>query len=205
MAMLIRKADPLIEKLKETLELLEQPEVSFEKIYDNIRVMDNQLRAILMSELRKKPEFVWPESFVNFELEEPVEPGKVYIEDGCLVIGESPQERWLVIADDEMKNKYVIVDEVDKPYKRLVAQYVASKRGYCYMSQITEPLLKSYNGMTPKKPTCMLDFGFSITESEYEVRFEKNYEETATYSDGRIRKWQGSESFILPKLPEDLK
>ena len=56
--------------------------------------------------------------------------------------------------------KYVIVDSFDAPYQYNVAECIDGK--YYYMARSLEGRshLKHFDGMTPKRPTRMEDFGF---------------------------------------------
>lgn len=97
--------------------------------------------------------------------------------------------------------KYVIVNTCDEPTWYHVAECIRGKYYYMARSLDGKTHLKRFDGMTPARPTRMEDFGFSVVESEYEVRFRLISQSIATYEDGLPRKWQGSlTEFILPKV-----
>lgn len=97
--------------------------------------------------------------------------------------------------------RFAIVNEIDRPYPRLVAEKVNGK--YYYMNRATDKYLKSYE-MQPDNPTNIKDFGFEITDNGDTVIFTKVRPSIATYYDGRIREWNGDgaeeNNFILPKV-----
>lgn len=97
--------------------------------------------------------------------------------------------------------KYAILNTIDRPEKRLVVEIIGNKA--YYMSRGYLPSMKQYDGMTVRPMTTDLtDFGFKITEREYQVDFTLSLDHvsTAKYEDGKQRKWQGQSEFSLPKV-----
>lgn len=103
--------------------------------------------------------------------------------------------------------KYAIIDTCDAPCRRLICEYVNGR--YFYMKREAIPRLLDFDGMRPYRPTGVEKFGFSIVERDGgQVEFTLTGESTATYEDGKHRKWQEQyrEPFTLPcvdlkKLP----
>ena len=83
--------------------------------------------------------------------------------------------------------KYAIINHVDYPGPRLVVQWV-SGIGYCYLHRA----LKSYDGMIGPEATDVRDFGLDYVEDlDSTVTFTvTDRASTATYTDGRPRRWQ---------------
>ena len=99
-----------------------------------------------------------------------------------------------------MKGKYAIVNDVDKPYRRLVTEVIDGK--HFYMARSEEVGLRQYDGMEPTQPTFLEDFGFVMKEIEgtNRIHFNKVGASTASYRDGKPRQWQGEFAFDLPKV-----
>jgi len=94
--------------------------------------------------------------------------------------------------------KYAIVNDVDRPEGKLVTEIVEGK--HYYMSRYFDDSKKNYDGMQPRNPTFLEDFGFDIVEKEYQTEFIQTGESKATYKDGEQRRWQGEKEFVLPKV-----
>lgn len=85
--------------------------------------------------------------------------------------------------------KYVIINDTDAPEPGMVCQWVRSI-GYCYMDRSgTKP---RHDGMRGHEATDIRCFGFEYAEdTDRMVRFYwVDRPITATYSDGKPRKWQ---------------
>jgi hypothetical protein len=102
--------------------------------------------------------------------------------------------------------KYAIFDDWDSPTRGCVTELIEGK--YFYMIKTGRGKQK---GLDPKGsgcgPTDIKLFGFATNETTHSVRFERVYESSATYSDGKPRRWQdrtfGAEigqSFELPRV-----
>lgn len=85
--------------------------------------------------------------------------------------------------------KFAIVNDIDAPQPSLVCQWVPGV-GYCYLDRRAGKA--NHDGMHPTKPTPIEAFGFNVTQDEGRVRFQllDDLEVTATYADGRPRRWQ---------------
>jgi hypothetical protein len=86
--------------------------------------------------------------------------------------------------------KYVIINETDAPEPAMVCQWV-SGIGYCYLDR-REPKPR-YDGMSGDAATPIEAFGFAWTEEKADGTvfiFWSGAPVTATYSDGRLRRWQ---------------
>lgn len=98
------------------------------------------------------------------------------------------------------KQRFVIVNDCDAPTRENIAEFIPNV-GYCYMAREEKPELKAYDGMNPRQPTPVEDFGFVVTVQESVALFTKVGQSIATYPDGKPREWQdrrsGSE-FSLP-------
>lgn len=99
-----------------------------------------------------------------------------------------------------MNGKYAIVNECDKPHRRLVAEKLKDGT-FGYLIRHEEPNYKSYNGMNPERPHFLEDFGFTITKEGNQVFFEKTHESKATYKIGEVRQWQGEHYFSFKIVP----
>lgn len=95
-----------------------------------------------------------------------------------------------------MTHKYFILNDIDRPYPRLVAQKIGDR--LYYMNKELFPLYKQ--GFEGKEATPVEYFGFKITEVGNRVHFTKTQPSLATYRDKRPREWQGPTEFILEKL-----
>ena len=89
-----------------------------------------------------------------------------------------------------MNKKYAIVNDVDKPERRLVTQVINGKHYYMLRSTIKEAHLKKFDGMTSEHPTFLEDLGFEIIEKKDYVQFSLVRESIATYKNGTRRVWQ---------------
>jgi hypothetical protein len=104
--------------------------------------------------------------------------------------------------------KYYIVNEIDRPYERLVAGEYNGK--LYYLSRALEHDLKNCDGMGLDCATPMEDFGFDVSENDNSVVFNLNHPSKVKYKSVRtgeeiIRPWQGMKDFSLPLLDiEDL-
>ena len=96
--------------------------------------------------------------------------------------------------------KYAIVNNVDAPSVRLVAECING--AYYYMARQHYPELKKYDGMQPTNPTAMEAFGFTVEKDAGGiVTFAKTSVSKATYPDGLFRDWQdGRTVFTLPSV-----
>lgn len=99
-----------------------------------------------------------------------------------------------------IEKRFVIVNDCDSPSLSNVAEFVPGI-GYCYMTRHTSPQLKDFDGMEPRKPTDLRDFGFDVEVGTAEVVFTRVRPSVATYEDGKPRSWQDSRSFDGFSLP----
>lgn len=98
-----------------------------------------------------------------------------------------------------MKPKYAIVNEIDAPIARHIAQLTPI--GYCYMSRNKDGYLKKFDGMKPVRPTPIEDFGFAVMERGKTVTFVRCADCVATYSDGLPRRWHDDfKQIVWPKV-----
>jgi len=88
---------------------------------------------------------------------------------------------------------FFIVNDFDRPDEERIAQQRAD--GKFYYIHPTLRKVKRYWGMTPENPTPLESFGISIALIGGEFRGCHNNESTATYRDGRPRRWQGEGLF----------
>jgi hypothetical protein len=94
------------------------------------------------------------------------------------------------------KGKYFIVNEIDRPDDKHVAQLVNEK--LYYMSRETNPEMKEFDGMETDQATPIEDFGFAVAEQGLLVYFIQDISLChAKYSDGTNRTWQGIDQFAL--------
>lgn len=92
-----------------------------------------------------------------------------------------------------MENTFFILNDVERPYKRLVTQKIGDNYYY-----IDKKLRKLYKDLNPKRPTPLELFGFEIKVKNGKAYFKKIGPSYATYDDGRPRPWQGELEFTLP-------
>ena len=84
--------------------------------------------------------------------------------------------------------RYCIVNTMDKPCKRLVAQVIDGK---CYyMIRAIKDCMKKYDGMDSFVATDIRDFGWDVEEKNGIAVFTRNWKECAKYQDGSHRQWQ---------------
>lgn len=88
--------------------------------------------------------------------------------------------------------EYYIVNDVDKPSERHVAELVRDVE-LRYLSED----LRRWPPMSKARATRMEDFGFVVVEEGNMVRFSKVGESVALYRDGTLRQWQGAAEFTL--------
>jgi hypothetical protein len=93
--------------------------------------------------------------------------------------------------------EYYIVNNIDRPYEKLVA---VRKGDLLYY--INRELKDDYPGMGMNTATKMEAFGFDIISSfdGNAVSFKKVRPSTATYGDGEPRDWQGRSQFTYDHL-----
>lgn len=92
----------------------------------------------------------------------------------------------------DIAGNYYIVNEFDRPYKRLVTIKIGDLYYY------SDPILrKEYGGLSADHPTSLKEFGFEALELEYQVNFKRIRDSTAKYKDGTLRPWQGEDEFSL--------
>lgn len=101
-----------------------------------------------------------------------------------------------------MKKEFYIVNDIDKPCPRLVAQVIDLKNNMEYL----HPELNHWDkGDQPfplsKFSTNLKDFGLDIVVSGTTAVFKQIRESVATYKDGRPRQWQGDTEFTLETKP----
>lgn len=88
--------------------------------------------------------------------------------------------------------KFFIINDFDRPHEKLVmAEYGDCLRYIHAENKECAPLYK------PKDATPIEEFGFDVFVSDNVVKFKKARESTATYRDGRPRRWQGSLEFEI--------
>lgn len=97
-----------------------------------------------------------------------------------------------------MFKRYAIVNDVDKPQRRHVAELVNGK--FYYMARAEDPYLKQFDGYPLEHPAWMEDFGFTIQETSERTLFIMESESKAVYRDGKPRYWQGELCFSLPRV-----
>lgn len=93
-----------------------------------------------------------------------------------------------------MKNRYAIVNDVDRPCEEFVAQLTPSGK-LRYMN----PRLAHYPDFAADCATFLDDFGIVVIEGDSIVTFVQAATSTATYPNGDRRYWQGSKFFQMPR------
>jgi len=94
--------------------------------------------------------------------------------------------------------RFVIVNDVDRPYQELVAQDI---NGKCYHMMRSVPgyeYKKKYDALPSDAATDLEDFGFKILIREGCASFHLMKPSKAKYKDGSLREWQGLCMFELP-------
>lgn len=98
------------------------------------------------------------------------------------------------------KPRFVIVNTCDAPCWYHVAEWIEGI-GYCYMARSLPKWkhLKTFDGMHPSRPTDVQDFGLAIQVHNGQAVFVIVGESSATYEDGKPRRWQDDAiTFTLP-------
>lgn len=88
--------------------------------------------------------------------------------------------------------EYYIVNEIDRPCERLVT---VERDGLLYY--IHPDLVHHKGGMSKEQATRVEDFGITVRESGRCAFFTQTKKSRVLYSEGGVREWQGSESFII--------
>ena len=94
---------------------------------------------------------------------------------------------------DAIGSGFFIVNDFDRPDEERIAQRRADGKFYYIHPTLRE--VKRYWGMTPANPTPLESFGISIALIDGKFRGCHDTESTATYRDGRHRRWQGEHLF----------
>lgn len=94
-------------------------------------------------------------------------------------------------------SKYFIVNDIDRPYERLIAE-MQDNGTLCYVHPEMRKY-KEYKNMSADRATQLEDFGITAVETENEIFFVKTMNSLAKYSSGEPREWQGSENFSIKK------
>lgn len=89
-----------------------------------------------------------------------------------------------------------IIDDWDRPHEITIARK-SKKNGKFYYIHHSLRNVKQHHGMTPDRPTKLEAFGIDWTISNGILTGNLVNTSTATYRDGRPRKWQGLESFTF--------
>ena len=83
---------------------------------------------------------------------------------------------------------------------RTFAQWV-SGLGYCYMDRNgagpRQRHKRKFDGMIPERPTAIEAFGFTVTERDGFASFTQVRDSTATYPDGKPRRWQDPKCYTF--------
>ena len=98
-----------------------------------------------------------------------------------------------------MKARFVIINTTDAPEPNNVAEWIEGV-GYCYMVRggKRHSHKKNFDGMQPGRETTPLDaFGIAACVRENDAVFSTVVLSTATYTDGKPRRWQGRDDFCL--------
>jgi hypothetical protein len=95
-----------------------------------------------------------------------------------------------------------IINDADCPEAACIARK-SSKNGKFYYIHPKLRAIKDYYGMTPTRPTPIKDFGVRMVieanpEGGSTLKFTVDQASTATYRDGKPRRWQGTTSFSIP-------
>lgn len=106
---------------------------------------------------------------------------------------------------EAIKNQFFIVNETDKPCRRLVAE--KREDGLLYYIFESSSFLHAHP-MSADRATPLEDFGFVVyyNDEEKYYQFEKVNRETAQYPDGAKRSWQDSNclfQYHLPKIKDE--
>ena len=90
--------------------------------------------------------------------------------------------------------KFYIVNDCDRPDERHITQLMPDGVSIEYIHEGLRDwgIMKSSSKNTP-----MEDFGFDFVINGLFVTFSKARDSAACYPDGKHRKWQGRDNFIL--------
>ena len=91
-----------------------------------------------------------------------------------------------------MKPKYIILDDVDRPYRWNVCRLLRSGK-YAYIQPHSWAAWAKKKRFSGERGVPMEAFGFEVIEQGKSVTFTMVRESTATYPDGSRRNWQGIE------------
>ena len=96
---------------------------------------------------------------------------------------------------DEKVRQFFIVNQVDRPCERLIAERRGDKLFYVHPELAGK---KEYHGMSMNDAVDVQDFGFELVVEGNELRGTQVYDSRAIYPDGKGRRWQGSQQFSIP-------
>lgn len=107
---------------------------------------------------------------------------------------------------------FVIINEVDAPVCRLVAQVTEIQSVTDYRKTFKNVIAKYiaeypsmlYCSAALERVTLVSDFGVEVLVTENYVICEKQRESIAKYADGRVRQWQESEVVVHEPIRKTL-
>lgn len=107
---------------------------------------------------------------------------------------------------------FVIINEVDAPVCRLVAQ-VTDIQSFKGCGKTFKKVIAKYIAEYPNQLYCtadiarvtlVSDFGVEVTLTENHVICEKQRESIAKYADGRVRQWQENRAVVHEPIRKTL-
>ena len=94
-------------------------------------------------------------------------------------------------------NDFYIVNDIDRPEPRLIAQELDGALWY-----LNPEIRNLFPAMSTRHATRVKDFGIDLAIADGCLVGELVRESTATYPDGKPRRWQGAITFRIPIIPE---
>lgn len=94
----------------------------------------------------------------------------------------------------------VIVNELDRPCVQLIAHIKANGRVGYLNNDVKSRISGDYDAERTMTTLEQFGFDFNYNQDLKDFEYFKSKESTATYSDGRPRKWQGKEKFTLSEI-----
>jgi hypothetical protein len=90
-------------------------------------------------------------------------------------------------------SKFYIVNDFDRPWEERIAERRPDGLFYYIHPMIRNK--REHHGMNPATPTPLEDFGIQVHVEGGQIKGTYLHTTRATYRDGRLRRWKGSECF----------
>ena len=90
-------------------------------------------------------------------------------------------------------SEFFIVNDFDRPWEELITERRSDGLLYYIHPRLRNK--REYHGMNPTNPTPLKDFGITVEVEDGQFKGQYTHSPSATYRDGKLRRWQGSTHF----------